>query len=65
MVNRRKPTKGLFDELLNKNDLKGPLLTLNSKRWQLDDVANALEKLKFKTSDNLFHLVAANRIGGW
>ena len=57
--------KELFDELLNKNDLKGAWSTLNSKGWQLEDVAIALEKLKFKTNDKLFHLVADNWIDGW
>ncbi|WP_132535463.1 hypothetical protein [Pedobacter psychrotolerans] len=59
------PQKELFDELLKQNDIKGAWLTLNSKGWQLEDVAIALAKLKFKTNDKLFHLVADNWIDGW
>ncbi|MET4083682.1 hypothetical protein ABIB40_003654 [Pedobacter sp. UYP30] len=59
------PQKDLFDELINNDDLKGAWLTLNSTGWLLKDVAKGLEKLKSKTDDNLFHLVADNWIIGW
>ncbi|WDF54382.1 hypothetical protein [Mucilaginibacter sp. KACC 22063] len=55
----------LFEGYLANDDLKSAWLTLNSTGWFLIDVAKGLEKLKLKTQDRLFHLVADNWIEGW
>jgi len=57
--------KNLFDQFVDNNQLKEAWFTLNSKDWYLKDVANALESLKEKTSDTLFHLVANNWLERW
>ncbi|UTC66999.1 MULTISPECIES: hypothetical protein [unclassified Treponema] len=38
---------------------------MNSKDWLLKDVAEALNLLKDKTDNELFHLIADNWIYGW
>ena len=60
-----KNKKDLFDLYFTKNQLKEAWLTLNSKNWLLKDVADCLEKLRSKTNDDLFTLIADNWIDGW
>lgn len=48
----------LFNKYIADNKLKEAWLTLNSTGWELGDVRKALNVLKTKTDDRLFHLVA-------
>ena len=57
--------KTLFDQYFKQNDLGRAWLTLNSSGWLLDDVVEGLEKLKTKSADDLFYLVADNWIAGY
>lgn len=64
-LNENIPKKILFENYFENNELDRAWLTLNSSGWLLEDVASSLEKLKTKTDEKLFHLVANNWIDGW
>ncbi|WP_289064379.1 hypothetical protein [uncultured Zobellia sp.] len=63
-LDEEKNKKTLFDNYFSANELDKAWLSLNSSGWLLEDVANSLEKLKGKTDEKLFHLVANNWIEG-
>lgn len=57
--------KKLFREYIKNKQFKEAWLTLNSKGWLLEDVANCLGELKHIVNDASYNLVADNWITGW
>jgi len=55
----------LFNEYYDKDMFIEAWLTLNSYRWHPKDIASCLNKLKMKTENELFILVAENWINNW
>lgn len=64
-LNSNTDKKDLFEFYVDRTELDKAWLTLNSSSWYLKDIAEGLQKLKLKTENELFHLIADNWIDGW